>query len=114
MTNKLKGEVEINLSGKDYKCRLTIDAIMGIEQACGCGILKLAQKMANADILISDIINILLPALRGGGNDFQRKDVMKIVQNAGIVASTTAVATLLTETLSDSEEAQEGKQVEGA
>ena len=113
MTNNLKGEIKVNLAGKDYTCRLTIDAIIGIEEACGCGIIKLAQKMTNADILMSDILNVLLPALRGGGNDLQRKDVMKIVQNAGIVASTTAVATLITETLSDSEEDQEGKSEKG-
>ena len=95
MTNKLKGETTVNLAGKDYKARLTIDAIMQIEDACDCGIIKLASKMADADIRMSDVVAVLLPALRGGGNDLQRKDVIQIVQDSGIVKSTATVATLI-------------------
>tara|TARA_R100000951_G_scaffold32405_1_gene27610 strand:+ start:1909 stop:2259 length:351 start_codon:yes stop_codon:yes gene_type:complete len=115
MANPLKGEVNIQLAGKDYKCRLTIDAIMQIEDACNCGILKLATRMGEADIRMSEIINVLLPAMRGGGNDLQRKDIIQIVQDAGIVKATTAVANLLAKSLTDdSEEAtDEGKQEQG-
>ena len=111
MTNKLKGEYTVNLAGKDYKCRLTIDAIMQIEDACNTGILKLATKMGEADIRMSEIINVLLPALRGGGNDLQHKDVISIVQEAGIVKATTAVANLLANSLTDNSEegTDEGK-----
>jgi len=110
--NKLKGEITVKLAGKDYKCRLTIDSIMQIEDACNCGILKLATRMGEADIRMSEIINVLLPAMRGGGNDLQRKDIIQIVQDAGIVKSTTAVANLLAKSLTDDseEEADEGKQ----
>tara|TARA_R110001592_G_scaffold153992_1_gene382846 strand:- start:2247 stop:2597 length:351 start_codon:yes stop_codon:yes gene_type:complete len=112
MANPLKGELTLNLAGKDYKARLTIDAIMQIEDACNCGIIKLATKMGEADIRMSEILHVLLPALRGGGNDIQRKDVLKIVQEAGIVKSTAAVANLLAKSLTDDseEEADEGKQ----
>jgi hypothetical protein len=112
MANPLKGEVTLNLAGKDYKARLTIDAIMQIEDACDCGIIKLATKMGEADIRMSEILHVLLPALRGGGNDIQRTDVLKIVQEAGIVKSTAAVANLLAKSLTDDseEEADEGKQ----
>ena len=34
--NKLKGEILLNLAGKDYKARLTMNAIMQIEDACNC------------------------------------------------------------------------------
>ena len=115
MTNKLKGEITLNLAGKDYKARLTIDAIIEIEDACDCGIIKLATKMGEADIRMSEVIHVLLPALRGGGNDLQRKDVLKLVQEAGIIKSTTAVADLLAKSLTDDseEEADEGKQEQG-
>lgn len=112
MANPLKGEITLNLAGKDYKARLTIDAIMQIEDACNCGIIKLATKMGDADIRMSEILHVLLPALRGGGNDLQRKDIIKIVQDAGIVKATAAVATLLAKSLTDDsgEETEEGKQ----
>jgi|TARA_R110000744_G_scaffold103884_1_gene199054 hypothetical protein len=113
--NKLKGELTINLAGKDYKCRLTIDAIMKVEDSCNIGIIKLAQKMSEGDIRMSEIINVLTPAIRGGGNDLQHKDVIDLVQKAGIVKATAAVANLLANTLTDDseEEADEGKQEQG-
>ena len=112
MANKLKGETTLNLAGKDYKARLTINAIMQIEDACNMGIIKLAQNMSEGDIRLSQIISVLTPALRGGGNDFQEKDIINIVQDAGIVKATTAVANLLASSLTDDseEETDEGKQ----
>jgi hypothetical protein len=112
MANLLKGETELELAGKNYKSRLTIDSIMQIEDSCDCGIIKLAQKMSEGDIRMSHIINVLTPALRGGGNDVQNSDVIKIVQKAGIVKSTAAVATLLAQTLTDDSEetTEQGKQ----
>jgi hypothetical protein len=99
MTNPLKGEIEIELGGETYKTRLTIDSIIQIEDAVGCGIIKLAQNMGEADIRMKDIIAVLLPAIRGGGKDVQENDVKKIVQNAGLVPSTKAVAEILTGSL---------------
>jgi hypothetical protein len=109
--NKLKGEILLNLAGKDYKARLTMNAIMQIEDACNCGILKLATRMSEADIKMTEIIAVLHPALRGGSNDLSRDQVIQIVEKAGIVASTTAVANLLSQTLTDDsqEETDEGK-----
>ena len=109
MTNPLKGEIEIELGGVTYKCRLTIDAIIKIEESCNCGIIKLAQKMADGDIRMSEIPNVLHPALRGGGNNFDIKKVTKIVQDAGIVNSTSVVATLIAQSLTD--ESQESEEV---
>ncbi len=111
MANPLKGEITLDLAGKEYKARLTMNAIMQIEDACGCGIIKLATKMSEADIRMSEIISVLLPALRGGGNDLQHNDVLNIVEKAGIVKATSAVANLLAKTLTDDseEETDEGK-----
>jgi hypothetical protein len=110
MTNPLKGEIEVTLGTETYKARLTIDAIVSIEQAVGCGIIKLATKMSEGDISVSDMMAVLLPALRGGGNDFQQKDISKLIQNAGIVEATTVVANLLTTVLTvDNGDADEKK-----
>jgi hypothetical protein len=115
MTNPLKGQIEVTLGSNTYKARLTVDAIITIETAVGCGIIKLAQKMADADIRLTDLIVVLLAALRGGGNDLQEKDISRIIQDVGIIEATRCVAELITKSLqADSEEdATEGKQVEG-
>lgn len=99
MTNPLKGEIEVKLGSQTYKARLTIDAIVSIEQAVGCGIIKLATKMSDGDISVYDAVSVLTPALRGGGNDVTDKDVKKIMQDVGITQSIQVVAQLLTQTL---------------
>ena len=101
MTNPMKGEIEIELGGNTYNCRLTIDSLIKIETALGVGILKTAQRMAEGDVNISDVVNILTPSIRGGGNDLTQKDVMKIISDAGIVRSTVVAAELLASTISD-------------
>lgn len=100
MANPMKSQVEIQLGNKSYKARLTVDAIIQIEEAVGCGIIKLAQKMSEADIRMIDIIHVLTPAIRGGGKNIQADDVKKIVGDVGIVAAAQAVAELLTKSLS--------------
>ena len=114
--NKLKGEVLVELANKQYKGRLTVDSIMKIEDAVDMGIIKLAQKMADGDVRLSQVISVLTPALRGGGNDLQSKDVMELVQQTGLVKSMKAVAELLAMSLtdnSDEKEVKEGKQEQG-
>ena len=112
MTNPLKGEIQLNLGGTDYKARLTMDAIMQIEGSVGCGILKLAQRMADGDVRVTDLMAVLTPALRGGGNIFQPKDVIKLVEKAGLVSAAGAVASLLTESISPTEDSMEESEEE--
>tara|TARA_R100001510_G_C7641930_1_gene199520 strand:- start:519 stop:866 length:348 start_codon:yes stop_codon:yes gene_type:complete len=110
MANPLKGEVLVPLD-KEYKCRLTIDHCIKIENELGKGILELTTEISQAKITISTLVTVLKYALRGGGNDFQDRDIHKIIQNVGIVTASTEVAKLLAATLSDpdSEEDNEGK-----
>ena len=74
MANPLKGEIKLSLNNKEYKARLTIDALMQIEDALGQGIIKVAQRMGEGDVRIRDLVTVLLPALRGGGNDLQQTE----------------------------------------
>lgn len=114
MANPLKGQIQVNLAGKDYTVRLSIDALMQIENALDKGIIKMANDMAKGDVRLSDLNAILLPALRGGGNDVQQKDVSKIIAEAGIVQVTKVVANLLAQSLTDdSNEESGGEEKEG-
>ena len=114
MTNPLKGEIEVELAGRKYSARLTLNSLIKIETALGCGIIRTAQKMAEGDVILNDVVQILLPALRGGGNDFKEKDIHNLIQETGIVASTVVAANLLAQTLTeDSEEnSKEKKPIE--
>ena len=112
MANPLKAQVDINLGGTDYKARLTIDAIMQIEEKLNCGILKLITRIADSDVRMTDLISVLTPALRGGGNDVSEKDVKKIVSDSGIIDTTKCVAELLAKSLQseDTEEVEKKKE----
>ena len=105
MSSLQKGIHRVNLASKEYKTRLTLDSIVEIEQETGTGIIKLCQKMADSDISMSTIILVLTKGLRGGGNDVQETETKKIIEEAGIIESTRAVAEMLTLSLTtDSDE----------
>ena len=109
MTNPLKGEVEIELGGETYKCRLTIDALVRIEDELDKGILELASDISEAKVRLRTLVVVLRNALRGGGNDFDDKKIKSILGNVGIISASTVVANLLASTLSDPEPDEEDK-----
>jgi hypothetical protein len=107
MTNPLKGEIEIKLGGETYKCRLTIDSLVKIEDELDKGIIELATDIGQAKVRIKTLVVVLRYALRGGGNDFDENKIKQILQSTSIIESSTVVAQLLADTLSDSEESNE-------
>ncbi len=104
MTNPLKGEIEIELGGETYKCRLTIDSLVKIEDELDKGIIELATDIGQAKVRIKTLVVVLRYALRGGGNDFDENKIKQILQSTSIIESSTVVAQLLADTLSDSEQ----------
>ncbi len=101
MTNPMKGEMTIELGGEQYACRLTVDSLIKIETELNQGILAITQRISEADVRLNDLAVILYYALRGGGKDLSQSDSKKIIQGAGIIPCTTAVAKLLVSVLSD-------------
>ena len=49
----------IEINGKNYECKLTIEAIDAIEDACGCGLLAIAQEMQENQFRHSRVAHIL-------------------------------------------------------
>ena len=56
MTNPLKGQIEVTLGSETYKCRLTIDRLVKIEDELDTGILELAQNIAQAKVRIRTLL----------------------------------------------------------
>tara|TARA_Y100001937_G_scaffold56002_1_gene77014 strand:+ start:3078 stop:3437 length:360 start_codon:yes stop_codon:yes gene_type:complete len=107
MTNPLKGEIEIELGGETYKCRLTIDSLVKIEDELDSGILELAADIAQAKVRMRTLIVVLRYALRGGGNDYDERKIKEILTGTGIIKASTVVAQLLADSLSDPDEDEE-------
>ena len=112
MTNPLKGQIEVTLGSETYKCRLTIDSLVKIEDELDQGILELAQNISQAKVRIRTLLVVLRYALRGGGNDFDEKQVGQIISNIGIVTASTEVAKLLVATLNDNDSDEDDKKKE--
>ena len=109
MTNPLKGQIKVTLGSTTYKCRLTIDSLVNIEDELDTGILELAQNISQAKVRIRTLLVVLRHALRGGGHDFDEKKIGQIISNIGIVTASTEVAKLLVATLSDNDSDEEDK-----
>lgn len=84
MVNQRRGELMLQLGQKQLKGRVTLDVLVRIESAMGCGIVKVAQRLQEGDLRINDILGILTPVIRAGGNDIDQKDVGLAVWEAGL------------------------------
>ena len=112
MANPLRGELQVKLGGKTYDSRLTVDGCMQIEAACGVSLVKLANVLSEGELSLSDLANIITPALRGGGNDVDVSAVAKIIYQAGVAEGMRVAAELLVNVLTagsnDDDESAEG------
>lgn len=110
MTNPHRGELEVNLAGKTYQAKITLDSIVRIEQSLNVSIVKVAQLLANAEMTVEQICQVLLIALRGGGNKLEKKDIQNIVWEAGLVQAMSVSGEILSAILGGETEGN----VEGA
>jgi hypothetical protein len=103
MSNPKRGQIEINLAGNTYKTKVTLDAIVRIENAVGCSIIKVAQRLSEGELTTTEIVSILTPIIRSGGNDLKNKEVMKIVWEAGLMESMKTVGEVISSALDTSD-----------
>ena len=112
MTNPFKGELEVSLGNQKYKTKLTIDACIRIESALNTSLVKLATKLTEGDLTISDIANIVTPAIRGGGNNLSHSEVTKIIFENGMVEGLRVCGEILTNVLTGGAVTPDGDQNE--
>lgn len=100
MSNPKRGELEIVLGEKKYKGKVTLDVAIRIEQSCGMGIVKVTQALSEGLLTTSQMIAIITPVIRAGGNDVSEKQVGEFLWSAGVTSGITAVGLVLTSILS--------------
>ena len=99
MSNPKRGELEIVLGEKKYKGKVTLDVIMRIERQMGKGIVKVAQSLSEADITTEEMISIITPVVRGGGNDVKESDIKKDIWEAGLAEGIKVCSEIIAQTL---------------
>lgn len=109
MTNPMRGETQITLGTETYKARLTVDAIINIEEELDKGIIEIMTEIGDAKIRTSYLVVILRAALRGGGKDIDDSGVKKIISENPFTEVCRVIAELLASVLTDqgSEEKKE-------
>ena len=75
---------------------MSLDTIIRIENGIGCSILKLGNKLAQADITMTEIISIITLSLRAGGNDLKDSDVKALVSEIGLIEAIKMAGELVT------------------
>tara|TARA_R100000995_G_C3457630_1_gene111397 strand:+ start:546 stop:824 length:279 start_codon:yes stop_codon:yes gene_type:complete len=88
---------------------MSLDTIIRVEDTLGMGIMKIGQKLSEADLSMSQIIAIITLAIRGGGNQVKEKDVKLLVAEIGLVEAIKMCGELVTLALSVDEDTEEKK-----
>ena len=107
--NKLKAEKLLKFNDDEYKARMSLDTIIRIEQALNCSILKSGNKLAQADITITEIISVITLALRAGGNNLQDKEVKRLIADIGLLEGIKMAGELVTLALNVDDDTDEKK-----
>jgi len=72
---------------------------MRIESAVGISLVKIAYKLADGELTLTQIISVLTPALRGGGLNVTNDEVAKMVYEAGYAEGLKVVGELISNIL---------------
>ena len=102
--NPRRGEISIKLGDTTFKGKVTLDAMMRIENSMQLGIVKIAQRLSDGDITLSEIGSILTPVIRGGANDISEQDVMKLVWQSGMMEGMKIVGEIISMALNPDNE----------
>ena len=95
MSNPKRGELKIELGDTTWAGRVTLDTVMRIETALGKGIVKIAQSLSEGELTTVDLISVITPAVRAGGNNVTESDVQKAVWEAGLADGMRCVGEIL-------------------
>lgn len=99
MANPKRGEMTIILGEKKYNGKVTLDVIMRIERQLGKGIVKIAQSLSEGDLTTEQIIAVITPVVRGGGNDIKEADIKKDIWECGLAESLRVCSEIVAQTL---------------
>jgi len=95
MTNRRRGEVAIDLAGRRYALRLTLNALAEIEAALAAPSLAgLGERLAAGGLRSADLVALLAAAMRGGGASLADEEVGALVEAGDLASVAEALAKL--------------------
>ncbi len=96
MANPYRGEAELRINGQVYCLRLTLGALVELEQVLkSTGLVSLVERFENNAFSASDLLALLAAGLRGGGSDLSVEDLSKAEIEGGAMQAARVAARLL-------------------
>lgn len=96
MANKLRGEVELQTPEKTYTMRMSINAIVGIEDHFDMGINQVAELLGDAKgMRVGNLRAIVMHSLREAEPNLTLEQAGNIVQAAGFAETAVAITEAL-------------------
>lgn len=97
MVNPYAAEVALCVDGQAHVCKLTLGALVELEQALNADtLLELVARFEGQTFTASDILHVITAGLRGGGWTGQRGDLLNADIEGGPMAAARAAAQMLT------------------
>lgn len=113
MVNKHRGEISVELDGKNWTLCLTLGALAQLEDHFKVSDLtSLAEKLSSNALCASDFLAIILAGLKGGGHDVDSAAVNDMRINGGATGYAILVADLLKATFGSAEDTEPSKNKE--
>lgn len=107
--NKERGDVDIELLGKQYILRPTWQACIEIERATGEGLVPLARRVIAVDYGLNDAVAIVTAGLKATGEPASADAVGDMVMKTGLLGVGPSLAQFMTNALTGGEEPGEAK-----
>ncbi|MEM9785022.1 MAG: gene transfer agent family protein [Pseudomonadota bacterium] len=97
MANPWTGEVSVRIDGVPHICKLTLGALVGLEEALGeSSLVDLAARFEAGRFSSRDVMAVIVAGLRGGGWTGASSDLMRAEIEGGPVGAAKVAAMLLT------------------
>lgn len=101
MANPYRGEVELTLDGQPHVLRLTLGALVELEQRLESdSLIAMIERFEQGDFKMRDLIALLSAGLRGGGWTESEADLLKCKIQGGPVEAAQVAGRLLKNTFS--------------
>lgn len=101
MPNPYRGEVELTLDGQPHVLRLTLGALVELEQQLESdSLIALIERFEQGEFKMRDLIALLTAGLRGGGWQGSGADLLKCQIHGGPVEAAQVAGRLLKYTFS--------------
>ena len=96
MANPWTGEVSVTSDGVPHVCKLTLGALVGLEEALGeRSLVELAERFESGAFSSRDVMAVIVAGLRGGGWDGASSDLIRAEIAGGPVGAAQVAAQLL-------------------